>query len=66
LVQPDKEEHSKELILNCYYDEYNQAYKFAFLNNITTMPSCIDANMDGYLIRAHAAKMISNFLLNEL
>lgn len=30
------------------------------------MPTCSQANMDGTLIRAHAAKMMSNYAMNVL
>jgi len=30
------------------------------------MSTCEDADMDGTLIRAHAAKMISNYAMNVL
>lgn len=30
------------------------------------MPTCIDANMDGFLIRSHAAKMMTNYAMNVL
>jgi len=46
--------------------EYKLAYEFAYTYQITTMPTCIDANMDGSLIRSHAAKMMSNYAMNVL
>lgn len=50
----------------CADPEYRLAYLFSIKYNITTMPSCIDANMDGLLIRAHAAKMMTNYAINVL
>jgi len=42
------------------------AYQFAYTYQITTMPDCLSANMDGSLIRSHAAKMMSNYAMNVL
>lgn len=42
------------------------AYLFAFKYHITTMPSCEDANMDGFLTREQAAKIMSNYAINVL
>lgn len=42
------------------------AYAFAYQYEITTMPSCGEANLGGYLVRKHAAKMMSNFAMNVL
>lgn len=50
----------------CLDQEYQAAYTFALQYSITTMPTCLTANMDGLLIRAHAAKMISNYAMNVL
>ncbi len=43
--------------------EFNQAYLRAYAHGITTMPTIQQANMTGKLIRAHMAKMISEFVL---
>lgn len=45
---------------------YESAYAFAYQYNITTMPSCLEADMDGYLSRIEAAKMLSNYAINVL
>lgn len=50
----------------CLDPEYQDAYDFAFSHSITTIPNCIDANMDGLLTRAHAAKMMSNYAIDVL
>ena len=50
----------------CSDPEYNLAYSFAFQYGITTMPTCLAADMDGLLIRSHAAKMMSNYAINVL
>lgn len=50
----------------CNDPEYRLAYLFSVKYKITTMPTCIDANMDGFLIRSHAAKMMSNYAINVL
>lgn len=42
------------------------AYDFAFKYSITTAPSCEEANMDGILIRKHAAKMMVSYVMNVL
>jgi hypothetical protein len=46
-------------------DEYKTAYDFAYKNKITTQ-ICDETNMDTVLIRAHAAKMMSNYAMNVL
>lgn len=51
---------------SCSDPEYNLAYSFAFHYGITTMPTCLAADMDGWLIRSHAAKMMSNYAMNVL
>ncbi len=50
----------------CPDAEYHAAYLFSVKYSITTLPSCIDANMDGLLIRSHAAKMMANYAINVL
>lgn len=46
-----------------YSTEMNNAYLRAYAYGITTMPTIQQANMWGNLIRAHMAKMISNFAI---
>lgn len=50
----------------CADQEYQIAYDFAHSYEITTLPSCQEANMDGTLLRKHAAKMMSNYSINVL
>jgi len=50
----------------CTDPEYQLAYDFAHSYDITTMPSCQEADMDGVLIRKHAAKMMSNYSMQVL
>jgi len=49
-----------------YSQEFNDAYKFAFQNGITTMKTIQEANMTGTLIRSHMAKMIVNYAIKIL
>jgi adenylate cyclase len=49
-----------------YSEELNNAYLWAFFNDITTMNTIQKANMEGTLIRKDMAKMISNFAVNVL
>lgn len=51
---------------SCGNTEYDNAYAFAKQYSITTMSTCQKANMDGVLLRKHAAKMIVNFAKNIL
>lgn len=51
---------------DCATTEDNDAYVFAKKHGITTMPTCKKANLDGLLLRKHAAKMIVNFAKNIL
>ncbi len=46
--------------------ELTTAYLYAYAKGITTMPSIVQANLTGTLIRKHLAKMISNFAIKEL
>ena len=50
----------------CTNQEYMLAYTFGFENGITTKEDCVEADMDGLLIRKHAAKFISNYAMNVL
>ena len=47
-----------------YTDEEMSAYDWAYKNWITTMPTIKEANMYGYIIRSHLAKMMSQFAIN--
>ncbi len=50
----------------CEEAEYNEAYVFGFAHSLTTLSSCQEANMDGLLLRKHAAKIMSNYAVNVL
>ena len=47
-------------------DEFQQAYKFAYENWITTMDTIDKADMEGLLTRIAMAKMLSNYAINVL
>ena len=47
-------------------DEFQQAYKFAYENWITTMDTIEKADMEGPLTRIAMAKMLSNYAINIL
>ena len=47
-------------------DEFQQAYKFAYKNWITTMDTIDKADMEGPLTRIAMAKMLSNYAINIL
>jgi len=49
-----------------YTTEVREAYDFAFSKGITTMATIDTANMTGYLIRSHAAKMIVRYAMDIL
>lgn len=49
-----------------YSTEQKFAYLYSYVHKITTMCPIQDANIDGYLIRSHFAKMISEFAVNVL
>jgi hypothetical protein len=49
-----------------YSDELNNAYLYAFGIGITTMTPIQNANIYGYLIRSHMAKMMTNYAIKEL
>lgn len=49
-----------------YSDELNDAYVYAYSQNITTKNSVVEANMEWFLIRSHMSKMMSNFAINVL
>ena len=48
------------------YDEFQQAYEFAFKNRITTMDTIEKADMEWWLTRIAMAKMLSNYAINVL
>jgi hypothetical protein len=47
-----------------YSNDFNNAYLWAYFYDITTMDTIHKADMGGVLIRAHLAKMISNFAIH--
>ena len=49
-----------------YSPELQDAYQFAFQNNITTMDNIDKANMNGWLTRIAMAKMLANYAMNIL
>ncbi len=49
-----------------YSEEFQQAYKFAKWNWITTMPTIQDAKMNQKLTRIQMAKMLSQYAINVL
>ncbi len=49
-----------------YSDEFQEAYKFAYKNWITTMPTIEDAKMEWPLTRIAMAKMLSYYAINVL
>jgi hypothetical protein len=51
-------------VIDNYSDELQAAYRYAYLNGVTTMDNICDANPDGYLYRDHFAKMISVYAMN--
>lgn len=52
--------------LFAYDQELIWAYNYAYTIGITTMPTIDQANMNGKLIRAHMAKMMSNYATEVL
>jgi hypothetical protein len=52
--------------LFAYDQELIGAYNYAYTVGITTMPTIDQANMNGNLIRAHMAKMMSNYATEVL
>lgn len=59
--------HQTGSIVNSRYpSEQNDAYLWAYNNDITTMNTIQKANIDGPLIRKDMAKMVSNFAINVL
>ncbi len=57
---------SWSIVWSPYTDELNNAYLYAFTNGITTMGTIQQANLEWTLIRAHMAKMMSNYAIKIL
>jgi len=55
-----------EILSNWYSREFNNAYTFAYMNWITTMPSIQQADMNWSLTRIAMAKMLSQYAINVL
>ena len=47
-------------------DELQSAYDYAYNIGITTQPTREQANLEGTLIRAHMAKMMTNYAIEVL
>jgi hypothetical protein len=54
------------LLCTAFSAELNGAYTFAFINGITTIKDCTQANLTGTLQRSHLAKMISQFAVKVI
>ncbi len=61
-----REWNQKEILSNWYTREFNNAYKFAYNNWITTMWTIEKAKMNSPLNRIAMAKMLSNYAINVL
>ena len=61
-----QEWNQSERLPNWYTREFNNAYKFAYLNWITTMNNINKADMNWKLTRIAMAKMLSNYAINVL
>ncbi|MFA7717167.1 MAG: S-layer homology domain-containing protein [Candidatus Absconditabacterales bacterium] len=57
---------SGSIIGSPFSDELNDAYQRAYSMGITTMSTIQQADMTGYLIRSHMAKMIVNYAVKIL
>jgi hypothetical protein len=55
-----------KMLSNGYSVELNNAYRFAYMNWITTMNNIDNANMNWVLRRIEMAKMLSNYAVNIL
>ncbi len=55
-----------EKLSNWYTREFNNAYRFAYINGITTMSDISKADMYWKLTRIAMAKMLSNYAINVL
>lgn len=53
-------------VTTCPDAEIQSAYEFASYYALTSMGTCKSANMDGTLLRKHAAKMVVNFAIHAL
>ena len=54
------------LLCTSFSSELNGAYTFAFINGITTIKDCTQANLEWTLQRSHLAKMISQFAVKVM
>lgn len=61
-----EEWNQNEKLSNWYTREFNNAYKFAYMNGITTMKDISKAGMYWKLTRIAMAKMLSNYAVNVL
>ena len=61
-----QEWNQSEILSNWYTREFNNAYKFAYKNGITTTKSIDKAKMNSPLTRIAMAKMLSNYAINVL
>lgn len=61
-----EEWNQSEILSNGYSREFNNAYKFALRNGITTMDTIDKANMNWELNRIAMAKMLSQYAINIL
>ena len=61
-----EEWNQSETLTNWYSREFNNAYRFAFRNKITTMDDISKADMNWPLNRIAMAKMLSNYAINIL
>lgn len=61
-----QEWNQSEILSNWYTREFNNAYKFAYKNGITTSKSIDKAKMNSPLTRIAMAKMLSNYAINVL
>ena len=61
-----EEWNQSETLTNWYSREFNNAYRFAFRNKITTMNDISKADMNWPLNRIAMAKMLSNYAINIL
>ena len=61
-----QEWNQSEILSNWYSREFNNAYKFANLNWVTTMNNINQADMNWWLTRIAMAKMLSQYAINIL
>lgn len=55
-----------EILYNWFTREFNNAYKFSYINKITTTPTIYSAGMKDKLTRIAMAKMLSQYAINVL